>query len=234
MNRPGAIESSSKRASRAPVRRVRGAGIAPARIAFDARRSANGANRRRATESRDAPLTATVPHPQPSLGLTRGSRPVSGQETRLRGGKDGCRGWILACRESREGLPGGGARAGLGETPRGFSPEGPARTGALPRSDTGATPARQRRAPARNESRAARRVSGGEGFQVAFPSQAGAWRSPRQRLPSRPPMRNNPSEKAPADLRSTSQPFDGCIPPRKQLIAKTTHPTSEITSGISP
>lgn len=189
---------SSKRASRAPVRRVRGAGITPARIARAARRGANNGDRRSATERRACPLTATVPHPQPPVGDTRGSRPVAGQETRLGDGETGCRGWILACRESWDGLPGGGARAGLGETPRGFSPEGPARTGALPLSDTGATPARQRRALARMDSFGWLGGSLDRQFDDDSRHVAGAWRSPFPEAPEPPTFATTPSEKVSA------------------------------------
>ena len=158
--------------------------------------------RRSATERRVDPRPATVPAPQPSVGDTRVSRWVSGHETPPRDGEEGCRGGFWAAEAQIRECRMGERSSVMGEAPTGRSPAVTNDQPALPRSDTGATPARQRRAPARNESRAARRVSGGEGFQVAFPSQAGAWRSPRQRLPSRPPMRNNPSEKVSADLRS--------------------------------
>lgn len=141
--------SSPKRASRAPVRRVGGVGFAPARNARTVLRRENGGDLRSAAESGDHPLSATVPHPQRRTGVLHMSRRVPGGASIPRGRNRLAGGVVSGCRDRGMSLPGGGARAGLGETPTGFSPEGPARTGAPLRCRTGAIPARQRRAPAR-------------------------------------------------------------------------------------
>ena len=188
--------SSPKRAGRAPVRRSGGFGFAAARNVRTPLRRENSGDLRSAAESGGDPLSATVPHPQRRTGVLHMSRRVSGGAATPRGRNRLAGGVFSGCRGRGVSLPGGGARAGLGETPTGFSPEGPARTGAPLRCRTGAIPARQRRAPARRISFGRLGECLGRQVCVPFLSVKGVWRwAPIQMLPSRPPL-NRPRLKS--------------------------------------
>lgn len=101
-----------------------------------------------------------------------------------------------------------------------------------------AEPTKNRRGT--NETDDARPVFGRLGGSLAgkvsgWPFRAsGGLAVPTSEAPE-PPTQANPRQKKPRQpAPDKSQPSDGCVRPRKHLIAKTTHPTSEITSGISP